>query len=113
MQCIDKEEAFVIGNTIRGAGAVIGQFKALEKELDKAGQAWRAHCTKLADALEYLLQQIFCIPAARGREDDQERQRTLLEREAGQFSEDELEGDYQILLGELQKENEMVKVVLR
>ena len=98
---------------IRGASALIGQFKALEKELDKAGQTWRAHCTKFTDALKYLLQQMFCIPAARGREDDQERQMTLLEREAGEFSEDELEGDYRKLLGELQKENEMVKVVLR
>jgi hypothetical protein len=91
VKCIDKEEAFIIGNMIRGAGAVIGQFRTFEKELGKMGQALRGHCTKLAHALKYLLQQIFCIPAARGREDDQERQMSLLEREAGEISEEELQ----------------------
>lgn len=29
VKCIDKEEAFIMGNLIRAIGAVIGQFKAI------------------------------------------------------------------------------------
>ncbi len=81
VRCIDKEEAFIIGNMIRGAGAAIAQFRALQCHLARVDSACRESSSRLADALRYLIQQMYCIPAARGREDDQERQLALLDRD--------------------------------
>jgi hypothetical protein len=87
VKCIDKEEAFIIGNIIRGAGAAIGQFRALERQLARVDVRWREGCARLADAFRYLVQQIYCIPSARGREDDQERQLALLEKDGAEAGE--------------------------
>jgi predicted RNase H-like nuclease (RuvC/YqgF family) len=113
VKCIDKEEAFIIGNMIRGAGAAIGQFRALERELGRVDAGWRECCVRLGDGLKYLVRQMYCIPAARGREDDQERQLALLEKDQTEISEDEFQADYQKLLSELQRENELLKVGIK
>lgn len=89
VKCIDKEEAFIIGNMIRGAGAAISQFRALQRELGRVDSSWRECCVRMGDGLKYLVQQMYCIPAARGREDDQEKQLALLEKDQAEISENE------------------------
>lgn len=88
VKCIDKEEAFILGNMIRGASAAIAQFKALQCHLTRVDSACRESSNRLADALRYLIQQMYCIPAARGREDDQERQMTLLDKDVAEVNEE-------------------------
>jgi hypothetical protein len=79
VKCIDKEEAFIISNMIRGVGAIVGQFKSLEKELAKQGNGCDYY-TKLGDSIRYLIQQLYCMPSARGREDEQEKQLNTMDK---------------------------------